>query len=169
MKYYLLTFNEDYGDEHDVPALSCMTENEYNKWLETPSGELNLNFEKEKENYENNEKLSNTFWGTLKKENIQNTTLIPKDRQDLIDLEKNYRSNYKYIKYPKKVNSNLNAWLGNSGDGFEENYENLYLMKEYVEKNYVKVFEVNEDFYNIFHLAKLSSLSLCNVFTINEY
>lgn len=31
--YYLLTFNEDYADEHDVPALACFTQEQYDKWL----------------------------------------------------------------------------------------------------------------------------------------
>jgi len=30
--YFLLVFNEDWADEHDVPALAIMTEKEYNKW-----------------------------------------------------------------------------------------------------------------------------------------
>lgn len=34
-KYYLLTFSENWADEHDVPALACMNENEYEKWLKT--------------------------------------------------------------------------------------------------------------------------------------
>jgi len=31
-KYYLLTFNEDWADEHYVPALECFTEEDFNKW-----------------------------------------------------------------------------------------------------------------------------------------
>ena len=31
-EYYLLTFNEDWADEHNVPALACMTEEQYEKW-----------------------------------------------------------------------------------------------------------------------------------------
>lgn len=34
-KYYLLTFNEDWADEHYVPALACMNDKEYKKWSET--------------------------------------------------------------------------------------------------------------------------------------
>lgn len=34
MKYYLLTFNQDWADEHDVPALACFTETQYNEWLQ---------------------------------------------------------------------------------------------------------------------------------------
>lgn len=33
--YYLLTFNEDWADEHNVPALACMDEQEYKRWRET--------------------------------------------------------------------------------------------------------------------------------------
>lgn len=47
MKYYLLIFNDDYADEHNVPALEVMTQEEFDKWKETPSGVLNKNYEKE--------------------------------------------------------------------------------------------------------------------------
>lgn len=45
--YYLLTFNDDYADEHNVPALECMTQDEYEKWLEEPCTKLNPNYEEE--------------------------------------------------------------------------------------------------------------------------
>jgi hypothetical protein len=32
MEYYLLRFNEDWADEHNVPALACMNENKFNNW-----------------------------------------------------------------------------------------------------------------------------------------
>ena len=35
MKYYLLTFNEDWADEHDVPALAVMDENRFETWSKT--------------------------------------------------------------------------------------------------------------------------------------
>jgi hypothetical protein len=35
MKHYLLTFNQDWADEHDVPALAVMTEDEFKKWSKT--------------------------------------------------------------------------------------------------------------------------------------
>jgi hypothetical protein len=34
-RYYLLTFNEDWADEHNVPALEVMTEGEFLRWSET--------------------------------------------------------------------------------------------------------------------------------------
>lgn len=51
MKYFLLTFNEDWADEHDVPALACFNENEYEEWLNRPSGKLNPKYEKQLEKY----------------------------------------------------------------------------------------------------------------------
>jgi hypothetical protein len=35
MKHYLLTFNQDWADEHNVPALAVMTEDEFKKWSKT--------------------------------------------------------------------------------------------------------------------------------------
>ena len=95
----LLIFNEDWADEHNVPALEVMTDEEYNIWCKKPS-------------------------------------------------------------------ENLCAYLGNSGDGFEENFTNYYLYEEFVKANIVKVTEITEDFYNTFKAAKLSYLSLCNIFEL---
>lgn len=86
MKYYLCIFNEDYADEHNVPATACFTEEQYN------------------------------------------------------------------------------AWLGNSGDCFGECYDNYLFMKDFVADDTVKVTEVDESFYNFFHAADMSGLSLCNIF-----
>jgi len=33
--FYLLTFNEDWADEHDVPALAVMNQKEFDKWSKT--------------------------------------------------------------------------------------------------------------------------------------
>jgi hypothetical protein len=35
MNFYLLTFNEDWADEHNVPALACMSQKEYDEWAKT--------------------------------------------------------------------------------------------------------------------------------------
>lgn len=35
MKYYLVTFNEDWADEHDVPALAVMDESRFETWSNT--------------------------------------------------------------------------------------------------------------------------------------
>lgn len=106
MKYYLLKFNEDYADEHDVPALACFTEDEFEEW-------------KLKSSYDDEDECST-----------------------------------------------ICAYLGNSGDGFGESFNELNFMSEFIEAGYVEVFEVDENFYNLFHKAKLSDVSLCNIFDL---
>lgn len=34
-KFYLLTFNQDWGDEHDVPALACFTQKQFDEWCKS--------------------------------------------------------------------------------------------------------------------------------------
>jgi hypothetical protein len=65
---------------------------------------------------------------------------------------------------PNKVKSNLCAYLGNSGECFDEQFSNYYLNKEFVEAGIVKVYEVSEDFADTFKVANLDRLSLCNIF-----
>lgn len=95
-KYYLLTFNRDYADEHNVPALACMREKEYKKWLDLKIG--------------------------------------------------------------------IYANLGNSGDGFGKDYVDYKTGKDYLNAKIVNKFIVDESFYKTFKKARLSDLSLCNVF-----
>jgi hypothetical protein len=171
-KYYLLTFNEDYADEHNVPALACMSEEKYLEWLEKPSGKITSKYEEQLKKYQDQEQLNKDFWKMLESKGYTlngsgNTSMIPKNDYETLKLEAEYRKATSYenrVKYPKKVKSFMSAYLGNSGDGFDENYSHLYLFKEFVENNIVKVLEVNEDFYNLFHKGNLSYLSLCNIF-----
>ena len=101
MKHYLLTFNEDYADEHDVPALAVMTEDEYAKW--------------------------------------------------------------------SKTRLNIDAYLGNSGDGFIEDEQGM-TGAQLVKDGYVTKLAVDENFVKIFNKADLSSLSLSNIFDLdNKY
>ena len=175
-KYYLLTFDQDYADEHNVPALACMTEVEYNTWLETPSGTPNEKYAEQLLKQQESEEKSKAFWKILEDKGYVlngsvNTSMIPKDDLETLQLEKKYReysSSHSRWGSPKKVQSRMRAYLGNSGERFDESYSHLYLMKEFVEEGTVLVFEVSREFYDTFHLAKLDSLSLCNVFTINE-
>lgn len=168
-KYYLLTFCEDYSDEHNVPALACMTEEEYQKWLETASGKLNPDWEELNREY--------TAKYEAYKNRIKEWTergLYSKNPKDYTQEEREWTKDNPigYVSYsdkPQRVESNIRVSLGNGGDYFEEDYSHLYLMKEYVEANKVKVVEVDESFYNIFHKAKLDNLGLCNVFEIDEY
>jgi hypothetical protein len=117
MKYYLLTFNEDWADEHDVPALACFTEDQYNNWLQKSQWETDTEIEDGEE--------------------------MPDDRY-----------------------SKIYASLGNSGDGFSENFKECNTMQDFIDCGYVGVFEVNEEFYNTFNAAQISTLSLCNIFVL---
>ena len=169
-KYKLLTFNEDYADEHNVPALCIMSEEDYEIWLKTPSGTLNPNYESEKKASDDYYLTSKTFWKTLEDKGyatngIANTTKIPKDDLETLQLEKEFRA----LQYPrriKRVLSNMYAYLGNGGECFEEAYSDLYLMEEFVNKGIVKVTDVDESFAKVFNDNRLYDLSLCNVFEI---
>jgi hypothetical protein len=168
-KYYLLTFNEDWADEHDVPALECMTEEEYSEWLETPSGELNPNYIEEKENWDEYQRARKAYYQGLKdRDNLDRKSPNDYTNEDKAWIKANKVEYKSFEEIPKKVNSNMQAYLGNGGDGFEEDYSDKYLMKEFVEDNTVKVLEVTEEFYNTFKKANLSSFSLCNVFEIKN-
>ncbi len=166
MTHKLLTFNEDYADEHNVPALACMTNEEYETWLESPSGELNENYEQELAEY--NEKLAIytqgvQLWTEKGMYNKNYTEYTPEEK------EWGLKNPIQYVRHrsmPSKCESNISAWLGNGGDCFEESFRHLYLMKEFVETGVVKVFDVNQDFCDVFNKADLGNLSLCNVFEI---
>jgi|SRR6478609_1440619 len=173
MKYYLLTFNDDYADEHNVPALACMTEKEYNAWLESPSGKWNPDYDKQKKAAEDYEKQWADFWKLLEEKGYTvnghaNTGAIPASDKIVVNLERKLRALDRPDRNIQKIYSGMNAYLGNSGEGFAEGYSNKYFMEEFVSDGTVKVMEVSEDFYETFHKAKLANLSLCNVFDINE-
>jgi hypothetical protein len=169
MKYYLLTFNEDYGDEHDVPALECFTEEEYLKWLETPSGKLIPNFEQDSKVYQEKVATHSLFVEELKKRGLY--TKFQKDftKEELVWFRENKVDYVSSHNVPTRVSSFLQASLGNSGDGFNEKFSDIYLCKEFIEAKYVKVLEVDETFYTFFKKANLSRLSLCNIFDTEEF
>lgn len=153
MKYYLLTFNEDWADEHRVPALQCFNEKEYNQWLETKISEENPDYEEELKEYKELQKKYVKFWEETK---------LKKSTPDYL---KWYAENYVHRIYePIQYTSILFAYLGNSGDGFGDSFNKFLYAKELVENGIVKVVEVTEEFFNIFHKAGLAELSLCNVF-----
>jgi len=149
MKYYLLTFNEDYADEHDVPALACFNEKQFNKWKKTESGILTKNLEEKKKAYRAKQKAYDDYWklSTAKREKVKQPEY------------------YSPREAPQKLRvSGIRAHLGNSGDGFEGSFRDLFLMEEFIKKGYVEVTEVDANFYKIFNKARLSDLSLSNIF-----
>lgn len=166
----LLIFNEDWADEHNVPALEVMTDEEYEIWCKKPSGTLNPNYEEEKQAYEEREQKNKDFWNLLLNKGYiidgsANINAIPENDLETLLIVREYRK-LRFKAFPDKVKSNLYAYLGNSGGGFEESFNNFYLFEEFVKANIVEVTEITEEFYNTFKAAKLSSLSLCNIFTL---
>ena len=166
MTHKLLTFCEDYGDEYNVPALACMTNEDYVEWLNTPSGKLNIKYNEQLAQWENDKKARDEFTKELVKRNLYHK--YPKDftPEEVEWFNANNVNIVSRYNKPIKCESNLRAYLGNSSECFEEDYQHLYLMSEFVEAGIVKVFDVSEEFYNTFHKAKLDSLSLCNIFNI---
>lgn len=165
MKYYLLTFNQDWADEHNVPALACFTEEQYQQWLERPSGKLNENYEQELEEYNSQKEKYNTFVKGMQEMNIYTKSPLaftPEEKEWYDTNKVEYRSVHNS---PQKVSSYISAYLGNGGDCFEENFSDLYLMKEFVADGTVKVLEVDKSFFDYFHKAELNDLSLSNIFS----
>lgn len=140
----------------------------YNKWLETPSGELNPNYKEQNIIY--NEKINKykDFQNELIKRNLKSKPFKDYTEEETFWYNQN-KQNYVYENKPNKCKSNIRAYLGNGGECFEEEYTDLYLMKEYVENGYVEVTEVDKSFFDYFHKAKLNNLSLTNIFEIDQY
>ncbi len=100
MKQFILVYyNEDWADEHDVPALEVFDQEELDKWLTT--------------------------------------------------------SREEYF-----------ASLGNSGDGWGEEYEG-FSGQDFVDEGLVEITEVDQSFADTFRALGLSNLSLCDIFEKN--
>ena len=171
MKYYLLTFNEDWADEHNVPALACFTEEQYQKWLERPSGKLNKNYEQEVVNFNLQQEKYKDFVKGMQELGIHNkhpTYFSPAEKEWYDNNRVEYISAYRF---PIRVHSYISANLGNNGDNFGDAFKDLYLMEEFVAKGIVKVIEVDKSFFDYFHKTNLDDLSLSNIFSedIMEY
>lgn len=168
-KYYLLTFDDDWADEHDVPALACMTEEQYSKWLVTKNGDLNTDYEQQKVEWDDLQRRQQEFWKELYARGLYSKQFKNYTPEETLWYNTNKVDYVSHRDAPKKVtNCKMRAYLGNGGDCFDEGYDHMYLMSEFIVNGNVKVMEVDESFYNTFHKANLSSLSLCNVFEIDE-
>lgn len=167
MTHKLLVFNRDHADEHNVPALACMTNDQYVDWLDTPAAIRN-------EDYDGTiEKFTADFeaYQSAKKQ-WQEKGLYTKQRSQFTDEETQW-ANENPIKYineyhkPVEYYSKIIAYLGNGSDGFSEQFDNMPSTIDFVNAGIVKVFDVSEEFYNMFHTADLSRLSLCNIFKLD--
>ena len=155
MKYYLLTFKDYYADECNVFAQACFNETDCQNWYEFSISKINENYEKEVEEFK-----------------IQLAARRAYD-EACLKVTRGLSSNEPvYAKYvhsswgPKKGESCLQAYLGNFGECFGEDFNHLSFGKDLVDAGKVKVVEVTEEFYTIFNNNKLHELSMCNVFDI---
>lgn len=158
-KFYLLTFNEDWADEHNVPATACFTENEYKSWCEALTGAPNKKYEEELTEHNKSIREYEKYTAILRKYHQDNSP----EAKAAIDAARVPYVNSIHDR-PRKFFSGISAYLGNNGEGFGESFENYPTGQALVIGNIVKVFEVNSSFHKIFHKAHLSDLSLSNVF-----
>lgn len=95
------------------------------------------------------------------------------------ESEYNDWANFKYLEREKNDSKekwrssepeSIYTFLGNSGEGFDEQFEYLKgkPMKEFVKNGLVEKIIVSEEFYKIFQKAKIKDLSLTNIFDINK-
>jgi hypothetical protein len=161
----LLTFNEDHGDEFNVPALQCFTIEEFETWKKLPTGTLNPEFEEKHKIWKEGKAAKQASHDRIRELGLSNT------RPD--DVPKEHKEEYNKLRLvpyvspwsaPKRVISDMHANLGNYSDGWDDQFTDYYLHEELIEAGLVKVTDVTEEFSTLFHKAKLSSLSLCNVF-----
>lgn len=83
-KYFLLTFNEDWADEHNVPAIACFTEKQYNNWLK-----------KEQETYAHLGNGGDCFLEELDDEDVTGQYLVDKDYVQVTEVDESFNKVFK--------------------------------------------------------------------------
>lgn len=161
----LLKFNEYYGDEHDVSALACFTDEEFDTWCHTSMGKLNPNYEFEIMKHNERVEKYDSFIKNLQEKGLHTkpfSSYTPEEKKwyDINKIE--YISRWDK---PKKASSYLHAYLGNNGEGFSESYDEFLTGQDFIDAGIVTVFDVSEEFYNTFHETNLADISMCNIFT----
>lgn len=164
MASYLLTFNKNWADEHSVSVFACMTENEYNNWLEMELGELEENYEEELKKFEERLRLYENYKNERKERGLNNKSVKDWSEDEMKWNKENYQSYIHDGNRPISFRSGLMAYLGNSGECFEEYFHSYRFGKDFVEANIVKVYEVDDTVKEIFDTANLNNLSLYNIF-----
>lgn len=167
MKYYALTFNEDWADEHNIPALAVMNQDEYFTWLNA-----SLTEGKDSKEYLEAKALKEELMDDAKRYmymRIDKT--IPEE--ELNEIRSKERSNreaannihlYNYEKaYPAVHGCFGNHEVTIGQDLLDEGHRECSSL---VERELVNVTEITEDFYNTFNKLGLSNLSMCNLFDL---
>lgn len=166
MKHYLAIFNQDYADEHTVPAIACFNQEEYDNWCATKITKLDPNYASKKVEFDTKMKAFTDYNNEYNQKIKDNGG---KSNDEIIVWSKeNYVKSIYSFHAPKQGKSLLRAWLGNSGECFEEGYEIYHTGKNMVDARVINVTEVSKDFYNTFKLVDLDQINLCNVFEIED-
>lgn len=161
-KYFLLVFNEDWADEHNVPAQACFTEAQYDKWLESPLARVNPKYEEQKASFDIAVAAQNKY-DDLLRANYNKKGSVP---QSEINAARVPYVNSIHDK-PKKAFSYISARLGNNGQDFGESFADLLTGEDFVKDGVVQAYEVPKEFFEVFKEVELSDLSLCNIFDDN--
>ena len=159
----LLLFNQDHGDEHNVPALECFTDFEFREWCEKKMAHVNPNYDQEMEVYNARQEAIVAFQKGLYERKMLYIPLSSFTPEQKLWYDENFVKQAYYEK-PSKGVSYLTAYLGNSSDGFSEGYNDMLTGQDFIDRGLVTVHEVSNDFVRDFRRVDLGSLSLCNIF-----
>lgn len=165
--YYLLEFDQNWADEHDVPAVDCFSQEEYDRWL---AFDFRTDNPKYDEQYLVWKEAHDKYTSYLKGLNDRGLMSTPRNKftiEDDIWARENEAPYVSSYNTPSPGRSKLNAYLGNSGDGFEKSFTHCKYGRDFITYDIVSVTEVDASFYEIFHKAQLASLSLCNIFDMD--
>lgn len=167
MKYYLLTYNRYFADEHRVPALACMNEDEYNTWLDTQISFEPDDYQSQVEEFQRNKARATEIRETLRDQGVWGFGYQPMtpEQKSLMEEWKSVEPKSRYT--PQRMSA-ITAFLGNSGDGFDDEFGIYKFAKELVDNKIVKVTQVSIDFFNTFYSNGLGSLSLTNIFDVQS-
>ena len=169
MGYKLLVYSADYGDEFDVNAQAIMTDGEYLAYRNRPAGIPNKDYEKELEEYNIKEKLYQEYSDELTKRELW--LKKPADYTDgdkeFLEKYKDISNRYSYNAPTKLKRSFMNAYLGNYGDCFEEDFMDYLTMGEIIDE-FADVYDVSEDFIETFIRCDLGRCTMCNIFELDE-
>lgn len=163
MKHYALKFCQDHGDEFNVHALTCFTEEEYQEWLTTSILDLDPDYESKYQSFLGAKEKYDNFIEGMKERGLYNKPMSDFTKEEFSWYREN-KAPYVY-NAPSNGTSKLYAYLGNYTDGFSEQYERYETCQDLVDEEIVTVQEVSEQFYKTFIQLELG-IAMCNVFEL---
>ena len=149
MKHYALKFCQDHGDEFNVHALTCFTEEEYQEWLTTSILDLDPDYESKYQSFLGAKEKYDNFIEGMKERGLYN--------KPMSDFTKEEFSWYRENKAPYVYNAPSN--------GTSKLYERYETCQDLVDEEIVTVQEVSEQFYKTFIQLELG-IAMCNVFEL---